>query len=210
MSEPPVRTLDLIRAAQGGDDRALDDLCGRYQQRVLEIVRIRMGPRLRREMDSMDLVQETFADAVRGFDRFELQDEASLIRWLRSVVENRIRDAARHHDRDKRARAREVAADAGDSPDGTTPQLADQRTRPLDGLARGERRADLERALDRLGDADRELILLRDYEGHAWAQVAELCGRASPDAARVAHREALGRLAVELARIRGGHGNTAP
>jgi len=42
----------LLRRAQAGDRDALNDLIVRYYDRVFRIVRIRMGKRLRRTMES--------------------------------------------------------------------------------------------------------------------------------------------------------------
>jgi hypothetical protein len=49
-------------------------------------------------------------------------------------------------------------------------------------------------ALDKLSAPDRQLIQLHDYARASWPVVAEQTGRASPDAARMAHAEAVRRL----------------
>ena len=51
-------TLELLRAARDGERAALEALFERYRDRVLEIVRIRLGPRLRQAVESTDLAQE--------------------------------------------------------------------------------------------------------------------------------------------------------
>ena len=192
----------LLRSAQSGKPAALDQLLARYYGRVLAAVRIRMGPQLRREMDSMDLVQESFVDAVKAFDRFDVQDEASLIRWLRTIVENRVRDAGRHAGRARRDRSREQPLDApasADTPSAASFDPADPSTLPLDHLLGSEDSEALAGALDGLSESDRELILLRDYEQHSWAQVAEVTWRPTADSARTAHRKAMARLALRMA-----------
>jgi DNA-directed RNA polymerase specialized sigma24 family protein len=58
-----------------------------------------------------------------------------------------------------------------------------------------------QRVLATLPEQDRELIVLRDYVGMTWDEVARRLGRPSADAARMAH----GKVLVELgARLRGG------
>jgi hypothetical protein len=61
----PGRSLALLARAQGGDRAALEDLIGRYQERLRRIVRIQLGASaLRRHYDSMDIVQNTFRAAL--------------------------------------------------------------------------------------------------------------------------------------------------
>ncbi|HED63995.1 MAG TPA: sigma-70 family RNA polymerase sigma factor, partial [Planctomycetes bacterium] len=105
------RTADsiaLIRDYQGGNRAALDRLVERYYDRVVPIVRSRMGPWLREVESVEDLVQETFLAAVREFDRFEIREERALIHWLAKLAERRILNAARHHRRAKRDHRRVV------------------------------------------------------------------------------------------------------
>src|SRR6185436_18440399 len=101
-------TLDLLRRAQQGERPALERLLERYYERVRRIVRLRLGPSLRRRLESGDILQETFLAAVRNFARFELRDEGSFINWLAVLAENQIRDAADHHGAQKRAMLRQV------------------------------------------------------------------------------------------------------
>ena len=49
----PTETIDLVRRAQRGDDDALNRLIDRYYDRIQRIVRIRLGPRLRRDLEKL-------------------------------------------------------------------------------------------------------------------------------------------------------------
>ena len=55
-----TQSLDLVRSAQNGDGGALNLLFERYYERVRRVVRMRLGNKLRQEMDSGDILQETF------------------------------------------------------------------------------------------------------------------------------------------------------
>lgn len=188
-------TLQLVRRAQSGDHEALQPLFQRYYERVRRIVRARLGAPLRSRLDSGDIVQEVFISALRGFDRFDMRDEAALIHWLSVLAENRIRDAADHFGAEKRGDGKVVPlSQPGAS--GTIhvdPVLTGPG--PAEHAARGEQLARLEAALDALPEDLREIILLRDYAGMDWKAIAEKVGRPSPDAARMAHGKALLRLA---------------
>ncbi len=71
------RTKELVRLAQGGDNSALGQLCGVYAERVRRIVRLRMGPELRSQFESMDLVQEAFIEAVKDLGGFTIFNYAA-------------------------------------------------------------------------------------------------------------------------------------
>lgn len=200
MSDQLTRSLDLMRKAQGGDGAALNRLIDRYYDRVRPIVRARLGRRLRRQIDSGDILQQTFATAFKTFDRFDVSDEASLIGWLARIAERQIHD---EHDRQsalKRRAASEVELDAAgeDGQSGIQPEAPDAG--PQVPLLRKEEQETLEECLAELSELYRELILLRDFAGHSWEQVAELTERPSAAAARMMHAQArveLGRLVSE-------------
>lgn len=192
-----TQTLELVHAAQGGDRQALERLLTRYQERVRRIVRLRIGPVLRLRMDSGDILQQVLLDAFRSLDRYEPRDEAGFLAWLAGIAEHRIRDAVDYHASEKRDPARERPPNVGDAGEpGASRNLVDEATAPYEKAARAEQVRRLEACLSGLPEADRELIVLRDYIGLSWAEVAERVGSPSPDAARMRHATVL----IELGR----------
>jgi RNA polymerase sigma-70 factor (ECF subfamily) len=190
MTDEVTKSLDLMKAAQGGDGAALNRLLQRYYERVRRIVRARLGQRLRTRMESGDILQDVFLTACRTFDRFEVTDEASLIGWLARITERQIHDAADKHGARKRSAEREVALDKpGD--DGGSIEVPDTTPPPSDLLARLEDAAIVDECLAELPDLYRELILHRDFMGMSWEQVAEVTQRPSAAAARMMHGQAL-------------------
>jgi RNA polymerase sigma-70 factor (ECF subfamily) len=187
-----------VQAAQQGDRAALERLLERYQERVRGIVRVRLGAQLRAQLESGDVLQQVLLDAFRSLDRFEPRDEAAFLAWLATIAENRIRDAADYHGSEKRDGARAVPLDAGPADDasiGPAPPV-DGAPGPAEAAARSEQRRRHEDCLAELPEADREVVVLRDYIGLPWKDVAERVGAPSPDAARMRHAAVL----VELGR----------
>ena len=86
------QTQRLVSLAKDGDESALQRLCETYGERVLRIVRLRIGGELRSKLQSMDLVQDVFVSALRGLKDFTYQNEGDFLRWLATITENRIRD----------------------------------------------------------------------------------------------------------------------
>ena len=174
-SQSLKRTQQLVTQAQGGDDSALGQLCGVYAERVRRIVRFRMGPELRSQLESMDLVQEALIEAVKDLGDFAYSNDGDFLRWLSSIVENTIRDNVdRIHaaKRDVRrqvslgkmaARADMLHADAGLPVVTTTPSVVLSLREELDRL---------EEAMDRLKPQYREVIVMAKIEGLSCKEIA--------------------------------------
>jgi len=197
------RTLELVQRAQSGDPAALADLLARYQERVRALVRRRMGANLRKDLDSGDMVQEAMVEVLEGFERFEMRDETAFVRWLSTLVENRLRELARFHTAAKRDRGREVRIDG--SPSGEraagVPELSDEDApTPSEVVSRRELGDRLAEALAQLEARHRDVLVARQA-GASWDEVAERLGMPSGGAARMLHARA--RVAL-MKRVSGG------
>jgi len=182
----PQVTVGLVAKAKSGDRAALNELIERYHPRVRRLARRNMN-RLRPLHDSLDVTQEVFVQALKAFQRFEMRDNRSFHNWLAKIVESttnglRDREAAK-----KRPRLEPLGFD----PVSTTTDIADH-------AAVRERHRAAREAVAGLPPAHRAVVRLRYYEQLPWREVARKAGRASPDAARQAHRLALQRLRGEL------------
>ena len=191
-----TQSVELVHRAQGGDAGALNELFDRYYERVRRIVRLRLGRKLRTALDSGDILQDTFAQAVTAFDNFEMRDEASLINWLSKLAERQIIAAADFHGAKKRDIARQAhlktpASHSESKGSGISYAFAADATAPLDRLSEDEQVDIVESCIQELPEEYRELIILRDYTGASWEAVAEETGRPSAAAARMMHARAL-------------------
>lgn len=180
----PRRSLELLADAQAGDRAALEELVGRYQQRLLRIVRIQLGgSELRRELDSMDVVQSTFKAALPKIRELKPASAASLLQWLALIATNQMRDARDRQTAAKRDVARRAVLDEDAGADS-------ERVRsPADAAMLDELRVLLDEEVARLPDDQRRVVLLRDYCGEEWDRIAAELGRES-GAARQLHQRA--------------------
>jgi RNA polymerase sigma-70 factor (ECF subfamily) len=197
-------SIELIRRAQDGDVPAFGSLFSRYYERVHAIVRQRLGPALRADVESLDIVQDAMIDAVRGFQNFEMRDDGALTAWLAAIVENRIRGTRKYLYAEKRDRRRDVnyqqIVEHISQSNGSVflPQADD--TPPPEAVAK---RAEIEvllESLDELPSHYREVLVLRDQKGLPWSEIAELLSRSSADAARMMHAKARIELRKEMKR----------
>lgn len=195
-------SIALVKRAQEGDREALELLFERYYPRLRRIVRIRMGKHLRSRVESVDILQETFAVAVMAFDRFEMRDESSLIHWLGKLAENQIRGALDHFAAARRDARREVPLVV----EGASSQVREfahepeeERPQPVDLLVKDEDRERLEACMDELREEYREVVIHRYLVGADWATIASWMDLPSADAARMRCARAM----MELERLLG-------
>ncbi|GJF34332.1 hypothetical protein KNE206_70320 [Kitasatospora sp. NE20-6] len=143
----------LVRAAQGGDDRALNHLVALHLPLVYNIV----GRALRATADVDDLVQETMLRAVRGLP--SLREPDRFRSWLVAIAYRQLQQHAR-----RRTAETPHRYDVADVPDPTT-DFAERTVAEL--VLTGQRR-ELARAVDWLDPADRRLLALwwQEVSGH--------------------------------------------
>lgn len=183
----PEPTIELLARVRAGDSRSLESLCARYLPRLRRWTSGRVPAPARGFLDTEDLVQDVFVRAVKQFDNPDLGEGGALHAYLRQAILNRIRDAAR------RVRVRPGMDELqGDE--------IDPSPSPLQDLIGQELADRYERALSRLRPEEREAVVARIEMDCGYAELAELLGKPSPDAARMAVGRALVRLAEEMRR----------
>lgn len=195
MAEDVKTTLTLVRQAKGGEPEALNLLLDRYIQRVLRIVRARLGPRLRERMESMDVVQEVMIRAIKAFDQFEAKNEAAFLHWISKLVQNEIRDLADYHAAEKRNTNKEFQPQKDSEKDrSVVSQIpANSIYRPSFQVRLKEDVIQLEAAMDKLPEKQKEVVILRQYEGMSFKDIGEQFG-CSEDTARMQYTRAIGKL----------------
>lgn len=194
-------SMDLARRAQGGDAAALEALVARYYERVLAMVRKRIGGELRAGMESGDIVQEAMFNAARHFDQFQVRSHAELVGWFARVVENAIHSARRRTLAQKRDRQREVSLHelAGTIDDSQAEfQPADDAGPPDRGAELREEDERVRMAMARLDEPHRRVLELRIAHSLPWGEIAGRLALSSPDAARMLYVRARLLLRREL------------
>jgi RNA polymerase sigma-70 factor, ECF subfamily len=193
LTDPPAHTEDLLRRAREGSREALGVLLGGCGERLLALIRLRLGPSLRARVESRDVLQATFLKALVHIDGFRGDGSRSLTAWLARIAENEIRDLAAFHGRQRRRAGQTVAVGGTEELDRLAAGLRSETSR----IALGERSAALVEALEGLPAEHREVIVLRELEELSFAEVAERMGR-SPDACRMLLARAMAALTLSL------------
>jgi RNA polymerase sigma-70 factor (ECF subfamily) len=151
---------DLMTAFQDGDDAAFEQLYARYQRSIYQFVYRRMsnGPR------AEELTQEVFMGLIRS--RGTWRQEASFKTYLYRIAFNQCASEAR--------RADFRATEPLEHPDGTTKDVEADAPGPDADATRREEAVLVARALDALDADQREAIVLREYQGLSYDEIAEV------------------------------------
>lgn len=156
-------TRELIERSRQGDPDALSELVHSHEKRLLDSVRAELGRRIRQRLESCDIVQQVYLEALRDVHRFCDRGGDSFFHWLRAIAINRIRDADRDAFRTTKRGPELRAADLGD--DASMLDLFEQvrgsLTSPTAAVRRDEQLELLARALARLSEDHREALRLR-------------------------------------------------
>jgi RNA polymerase sigma-70 factor, ECF subfamily len=187
----------LLAAARAGSLEALGRSLETHRRYLLAIAERQLDPDLKSKGGASDLVQETFLEAQRDFGKFEGGTPEELRAWLRQVLVHNVGAFTRRfRATSKRAVAREVAFGAGGTSAGNDPGFAGSTLSPSEVAMEQEQAMALRRALERLPEEYRRVVVLRFEEGRSFEEIGRLTGR-SPDAARKVWSRAMERLRQE-------------
>lgn len=188
-SRTTLSTAGLLDRARDGDDRAVNTLFRRNGRWLRKWARGRLPQWARTIHDTADIVQDVLMQTLKRIDRFEDRGKGALKAYLRQAVDNRIRDVMRSVSRRPVESLDEEAA----------LELPSRGPSPLDHAAAAERERNYKAALDALSEEERLLIVGRVELGYNYEQLALVSNRPTAEAARLAVRRAIVRLAERMA-----------
>ncbi|MEM6688387.1 MAG: sigma-70 family RNA polymerase sigma factor [Planctomycetota bacterium] len=196
---PPAELVE--RAIQHPDD-VLGELFDRAHTAYWHLLTFRMDRRLMARVDAEDVLQEAYLATLKRISAWTREPKSSLFLWTRLTVLQTLIDVHRRHvGTDMRSASREVPLGAQTAVRTTAACLADCLsagiTSPSGVAIREESQAELQAAIESLGELDQEIIALRSFEGLSNAQAAEVLGL-SVTAASNRYVRALERLQTAL------------
>jgi RNA polymerase sigma-70 factor, ECF subfamily len=178
---------DTIARAQRGDAAAFDTLIDGYADRLYGYFYRTTGSR----HDAEDLLQDLFIRLVRAIGAY--QHEGRFEAWLFRMAANLARDRIRQISRSRRL----GLASADNYSEALERQPAGGDPDPSAPMGRAEQVDQLQRALDGLPQAEREVVMLRHFSQLSFRQIAETMGTPIGTALARAHR-GLARLREQL------------
>ncbi len=164
----PAEEASIVAELKAGSEEAYDWLIARYHQPIYSLVyRILTDP-----ADAADTTQEVFLKVFRGMKRFN--GECSLKTWLYRIA---IHEASNQRRWWFRHKSKETSMERGEDDAnsfGLCDTLVDPGESPLEILAHQEVRARVERELKQVPEPYRTTLVLRDIEGLAYEEIAEV------------------------------------
>ena len=151
---------ELVAAFQDGDASAFDQLVRRWDRRIHGAIYRVVGA----DDDARDLCQEAFLKAYRGLSTFKR--EARFSSWLYQIALNVCRDRLR------RRRGR-IAVSLDEIDEGSDARLRASTPSPLDLVEARDLSRMVEAAMATLSADEREVIVLKEYQGLTFPEIAE-------------------------------------
>ena len=181
---------ELMQRYTAGDARAFNVLVGRYKGKVFGF----LYRSLHDEERAADLFQESFYKVIRAADSYDPNRRFST--WLFTIVRNTLLD----HFKKRRLKMVSLSRPltAGEEKRTVEDVIADQDA--VEGESEtlaSQLGARLKAALEVLNPDQREVFVLRQFQGMAFAEIAEVVG-CPENTAKTRMRYALERLRVEL------------
>lgn len=161
MSEREVDQA-LVERAQSGDRRAFDLLVLKYQQRVGNLI----GRYLRDSTEVLDVTQDAFLKAYRALPGF--RGESAFYTWIYRIAINTVKNHMVAQGR--RPPGDDVDAEVAEQLD-VGDKLRETAT-PEHELLRDEIADNVQTALDGLPEELRTAIVLREFEGMSYEEIA--------------------------------------
>ena len=161
----------LVADLKAGSEDAFAILIAQYHQPLYSLI----ARSLNDPSDAADITQEVFIKVFRSIGGFH--GEASLRTWLYRIALHEASNQRRWWSRHKR---QELTIDSSqeneedDCPGCLGDMLADTRSSPFDCASQGETRERVEAALRQLPESFRTVVVLREIEGFAYEEIAEI------------------------------------
>lgn len=170
--------------------------------RLLALAERHLKPILLKRLSPEDVLSASYEACAKRFAYFTAHEDVPVYFKLRTILFQTLADLERKNlGADARDAYREV--EVADAPDETGTaglnwgQFAADVTSPVSRVDRDERHEILRAALDTLAPADRQILILRHFDGLGNGDCAEILG-IEPKAASIRHVRALERLQRKL------------
>lgn len=155
---------ELVARSIGGDHDSFNELVKRWERPIFALAYRQIG----REEEARDVCQETFLRAYRALNGF--RGQAKFSTWLYRIAINLCRDWMR---RERRA----PVVQAPENVDLMDLAAAREGSETIeDRVARHDLSRAVERAMALLSDEQRTAIVLKEYQGLTFREIADLVG----------------------------------
>jgi RNA polymerase sigma-70 factor, ECF subfamily len=161
----------LVTQLKAGSEEAFAWLIATYHQPIYSLI----ARTIPTGSDAADVTQEVFVKIYRGIAGFH--GDASLRTWIYRIALHEASNQRRWWSRHRRQEVT-IEAETGDSSEGQPlcigDTLVDEHESPFEMAAQSEMRERVEAALREIPEPFRAVVVLRDLEGFAYEEIAEI------------------------------------
>ncbi len=191
------QTQSLLEQVQTGDSTAFEQLFARHKDYLRNIIEMRMDRRLKSRFDASDVLQETHLEVSERLQEYLARRPMPFRLWLRKTAQQRLLRMRRAHaEGQNKALSREVPLPHRSSVE-LAQQLLGTATTPSKQIGRHELARLVRAAIGQLAEAEREMLLMRNFEGLTVREVGCILDL-DPGTVSRRHGKALMRLAKIL------------
>ena len=162
---------DIVAELKAGSEEAFSWLIATYHQPIYSVI----ARTLQNPADAADVTQDVFIKVFRGISGFH--GESSLRTWMYRIALHEASNQRRWWSRHCRQEVT-IEAETGHSADGQPlcikDTLIDEHESPFDMAAHAEIRARVEAEFREITEPFRTVLVLRDIEGLAYDEIAEI------------------------------------
>jgi RNA polymerase sigma-70 factor, ECF subfamily len=155
----------LVRRAQAGDEGAFREIVEHYQSKVFSIIH----GIVRQRNDVEDIAQQVFTKVYFSIGNFDFR--SSLITWIYKITVNECFDYLRKKKVRKLVYESDLSEDEARRVENTEPSV---RQVPAD--VKLARRDYIFKLLSKVSEEERNLLMLKEVEGHSVEELAEMTG----------------------------------
>lgn len=192
------QTQELLGSAKEGNEEAVNRLLEKHRDPVRRLVQMRLDRKVQQRVDVSDVVQEVMVEASGRLRDYLENPVMAFHLWLRQIAWDHMIDTYRRHrvsakrnmDREQ---AMAIPTGYDDSAIELAGQLRDPNMTPQQIASQKEIAAQVEAAIDQLGEQDREIVMMRHYEHLSNLEIAEAL-HLNPPAASMRYLRAVRRL----------------
>ncbi len=160
----------LVRELKAGSEAAFAQLIAQFSRPLYSLI----ARSLRDPADAADVTQEVFVKVFRNIHSFH--GEASLRTWIYRIAVHEASNQRRWWCRHKQQEL--TLDDSRENEDGETISLADMLAAgdasPFDNVVRAQLKERVEAALQQIPEVFRTAVVLREIEGFAYEEIAEI------------------------------------
>jgi len=185
--------IALDEKLRQGDNQALAELFSIYRERLLRIIHFRLDQRLKTRIDTDDVLQDSYMEALKRIEHFRNFSGSSFV-WLALLVKQTLIDLQRFH---FTAEKRDIGKEFLISDMATSMNLAyhlvAQVSSPSRKVMQMDILANVGNAIATMDETDQEILAMRHFEEFSNKEAAEAL-QINQKAASIRYVRALQRL----------------